>query len=74
MSLDDVHFWPLTKVGEPIRAGDVSRVEVTQTMLACIEALDGRLKSYTTVTVDLALSQARQAETEIRQGRSASST
>jgi amidase len=44
-------------------------VELTKTILARIERLDGRLKSYTTVTVDLALAQARQAEDEIQSGR-----
>ncbi len=69
MSLDEVHYRPLTKVGEHIRAGDVSPVEVAEATLQRIGRFDGKLKSYTTVTADLARAQARQAEAEIRQGR-----
>ena len=69
MPLDDLHYLPLTKVGEHIRDGDVSPVEVVEALLARIDRLDGKLKSYTTVTADLARAQALQAEAEIEQGR-----
>ena len=69
MSRDDLPYLPLTTVGEKIRARALSPVEVTEALLARIDRLDGRLKSFTTVTADLALAQARRAEAEIAQGR-----
>jgi amidase len=68
MSLDDIHYQPLTTVAKHIRDGEISPVEVTKSMLSRIEAYDQRLKSYTTVTADLALEQAKQAEVEIMKG------
>src|SRR5262249_38654665 len=46
----------------------LSAVEVTQAVLDRIERLDGRLKSYVTVTGDLALGQAREADAQIARG------
>jgi amidase len=68
MSLDNIHFQPLTKVAKHIESGDISPVEVTQAILSRIEKHDPTLKSYTTVTPELALEQARKAETEILSG------
>lgn len=69
MSLDDIHYQPLTTVAKHIENGDISPVEVTNALLSRIEDLDQSLKSYTTVTADLALKQAREAEAEIFAGR-----
>jgi amidase len=69
MSFDDVHFLPFTTIAESIRNREISPVELTETMLSRIETYDPGLKSYTTVTADLAMDQARQAETEISKGR-----
>jgi amidase len=68
MSLDDIHYQPLTVVAEHIRKRDISPVEVTEAILSRIEALDQGLKAYTTVTADLAMTQARTAEAEINKG------
>ncbi|WP_158818934.1 amidase [Methylocapsa sp. S129] len=68
MSLNDIHYQPLTTVAKHIEAGDISPVELTKAILARIEALDPGLKSYTTVTADLALKQAKKAEAEIAKG------
>jgi amidase len=68
MALDDIHYQPLTTVAELIRTRNISPVELTQAILARIEQHDGALKSYTTVTADLALSQAKAAETDIGRG------
>jgi len=66
--LDDIHYQPLTKVAKHIEAGEISPVEVTEALLSRIEAKDGALKSFTTVTAELALFQAKRAEDEIRKG------
>ena len=68
MPLDDIHYQPLTTVAKRIASGELSPVDVTRAILTRIEALDPGLKSYVTVTADLALSQARTAEAEIMRG------
>jgi len=65
----DIHYRPLIDVAAEIRARRLSPVDVTEAMLARIEALDPGLKSYTTVTPGLALEQARKAEAEIARGK-----
>jgi aspartyl-tRNA(Asn)/glutamyl-tRNA(Gln) amidotransferase subunit A len=52
-----------------LRKGEVSPVELTRQTLARIERLQPRLNAYITVTADLAIEQARGAESEIRAGR-----
>ena len=47
---------------------EISSVELTRAHLERIQQVDPRLNSYLTVTPELALQQARQAETEILQG------
>jgi amidase len=68
MALTDIHYQPLTTVAKHIAAGDVSPVEVTKSILARIESLDSRFKSYVTVLPELALAQAKAAESEIAKG------
>ena len=68
MALTDIHYQPLTTVAKHIAAGDVSPVEVTKSILARIESLDSRFKSYVTVLPELALAQAKAAEAEIAKG------
>src|SRR5688572_33505012 len=52
-----------------LRDRKVSPVEVTQAALARIAKVDERLKSFVTVTADLALTAARAPESEIVAGR-----
>jgi len=66
---DDVHFRSLGEVARLLEARAISPVELTQHMLERITALDGRLRSYATVTADRALDAARRAEQEIASGR-----
>ena len=69
MDLETIHYQPMSAVSGAIKRGDVSPVALTETMLKRIEALDGGLKSYTTVTTDLAMQQAERAESELKQGK-----
>jgi len=64
-----LHFQGLTEVARRIEVGELSSVELTQTILDRIQALDGRLHSYITVMADHALSAARAADAEIRNGK-----
>ncbi|MBT5830535.1 MAG: Asp-tRNA(Asn)/Glu-tRNA(Gln) amidotransferase GatCAB subunit A, partial [Candidatus Latescibacteria bacterium] len=64
-----LYFQTITEVAELIREKKISPVEVTQELLARIEELDGRFKSYTTVMVDEAMEAAKAAEAEIALGK-----
>ena len=68
MSLEDIHYQPLTTVAKHIESRDISPVEVTEAILSRIETFDQGLHSYTTVTADLAVEQAKKAEVEIMKG------
>jgi amidase len=68
MSTDDLHYLDLVDISRRIRAGALSPVTLTRAMLDRIEKLDGTLKSYATVTADVAMKQAQQAEAEIKRG------
>jgi amidase len=68
MAVDDLCYADLVEVGHRVQAKRLSSVEVTQAVLDRIARLDGRLKSYATLTPDLALAQAKQADAEIGRG------
>jgi amidase len=68
MASDDLCLFDLVEVGRRIQVGQLSSVEVTQAVLDRIARLDGRLKSYATLTADLALAQAKQADNETARG------
>ncbi len=58
----------LTEAAEQIRTRKLSPVELTRECLSRIERLNPTLNAFITVTGDLALEQARQAEAEIMAG------
>jgi amidase len=66
---DDLHYYQLTEVARLLQARELSPVELTHYMLERIGELDGRLKSYVTVTAEQALAAARAAEQEIISGQ-----
>lgn len=59
----------IVELGELLRTRRVSAVELTQDCLARIERLNPVLNAFITVTADLALAQARQADEEIQGGQ-----
>ena len=69
MLADDVLYKPVSDLSKLVRSRKVSPVELTRACLARIEALDPKLGAFATVTADLALEQARQAEREIAAGK-----
>ncbi len=69
MLADDVLYKPVTELAKMLRGRRLSPVELTRAYLARIEALNPKLSAFATVTADLALEQARQAEREITAGR-----
>lgn len=66
---DDIHYRPLMQVAALIESGAISPIALTDALLDRIAAKDGALKSYSTVTGDLAMAQAEAAAREIAQGR-----
>jgi amidase len=68
MTLDELWYLDLVEVGRRIQARQLSSLDVTQAILDRIAQLDPRFKSYAKLTPDLALAQARQADSEIARG------
>ena len=68
MLSDDVLYLSVHELGQRIRAKQISPVELTESYLARSAKLDPQFHAYVTITHDLALTQAHQAETEIAAG------
>ena len=66
---DDFAFLTISELSELIRARKVSSVEVTRAVLERIEKFNPVLNAYITVTADLAMKSAREAESEIQHNR-----
>ncbi|MFN3003097.1 amidase [Mycolicibacterium wolinskyi] len=64
----ELYELPLIEVAEKIRTKEVSPVEVAQSALARLEAVEPTLTAFVTVTPELALEQAKLAEKEIGDG------
>jgi amidase len=64
----DLHYLELMELAALIRSRAASPVEVTRAQLDRIAGLDGTLGSYALVTGDLALAQAKAAESQIAAG------
>jgi aspartyl-tRNA(Asn)/glutamyl-tRNA(Gln) amidotransferase subunit A len=65
---DDVLSLSVRELGDRIRAGKLSPVELAEGYLERSERLGPRLNAYATLTRDRALREARQAEREVRSG------
>ena len=69
MSDDDLCYLSIAETGALLRRREVAALELTQACLARIEAIDGKLHSFITLTADLALEQARRADEEFGAGK-----
>ena len=63
------HYNSLLDIAQRLHAKHISPVELTEYMLKRIATKDQRLKSFATVTEELARKQAKKAEQEIQRGR-----
>jgi aspartyl-tRNA(Asn)/glutamyl-tRNA(Gln) amidotransferase subunit A len=61
----DLPFASIEEIGKLFRKRKLSPVELTKLMLARIEQLNPKLNAYITVSAELALSQAKKAESEL---------
>lgn len=68
-SIDDVAFFTASQLGELIRTRRVSPVELTEMYISRLKRFGPALNCTVTLTEELGLAQARQAEREIRRGR-----
>ncbi len=66
---EGMEYATVSEVAALIRSGDVSAVELTRLMLERIEKMNGSLNAFVTVTADLAIEQAEQADLELAEGR-----
>jgi aspartyl-tRNA(Asn)/glutamyl-tRNA(Gln) amidotransferase subunit A len=65
---DELHRLTLHAAADGLRSGHFSSVELTQSLLDRIEAVDGRIGAYLTVTPDIALEQAAAADKRLAAG------
>ena len=65
MTDTDLAFASIEQIGKLFRKRKISPVELAKLMLARIERLNPKLNAYITVTAELALAQAKRAETEL---------
>ena len=63
-----LHFNTILQIAKLINSRQISPVELTLSLLERIDKFDPYLKSYATVTSELALDTAKKAETEILSG------
>ncbi|MCC2548244.1 amidase [Hymenobacter sp. BT175] len=66
---DDLAFYTVRQLGELLRTKQVSSVELTEFFLARLKKYDPKLRCVISLTEDLALRQARQADQEIKAGK-----
>ncbi len=68
MDSTDLCYTPATEIARLIRTRALSPVEVTRAVLERIERLNPSLNAYCTITADLAMDTARDAERAVMQG------
>ncbi|MGE5219608.1 MAG: amidase [Chloroflexota bacterium] len=66
---NEASYLTIGEIAAALRRKDFTSVELTEALLRRIEAIDGKLHCFITLTVDLAVQQARQAEQELRSGK-----
>ena len=64
----DLHYLTIAQSSDLIRQRKLSPVELTQALLKRTHELDPQLNAYITLTEELALTNAKQAEAEIAKG------
>ena len=68
-SLDDLAFLPVTTLAALVRRRDVSSTELTRMYLERLKKYGAKLNNFVTLTEELALAQAAEADREIRAGK-----
>jgi len=68
-NLEDVAFWPVRHLAELVRTRQVTSRELTEMYLARLHKYNPKLNFVVTFLDDLAMAQAKQADTEIAAGK-----
>lgn len=68
VNLEDIAFWPVTKLAALIRTKQVSSVELTSMYISRLKRFNSQLEFMITLTEELAMQQAHQADAEIAAG------
>jgi Asp-tRNA(Asn)/Glu-tRNA(Gln) amidotransferase A subunit family amidase len=68
-SLEDAAFWPVTNLAQLIKTRQIRSVELTEMYLDRLKRYDEKLKFVVTLLPDLAMEQAKRADTEIASGK-----
>ena len=68
MVSDELHYLTLLEAGRKISGGEVSSLEMTETMLARIEKLNASLHPYVTVLGETSRAEAAAADAELARG------
>ncbi len=68
-NIEDLAFAPVTEIGPLLKAKKISSVDLTKMYLARLKRYSPQLNCVITLTEDLALAQAEQADQEIRHGK-----
>ena len=69
MNATDLCFTPATELARAVRRKEISPVEVTEAVLARIEAVNPRINAFCTPTPEIALREARTVEADLAAGR-----
>jgi aspartyl-tRNA(Asn)/glutamyl-tRNA(Gln) amidotransferase subunit A len=68
MSADELCFLTIAEAAAGLRSKRFSALDLTNACLARVESIDSKLRSFITLTADLARERARQADEELRAG------
>jgi Asp-tRNA(Asn)/Glu-tRNA(Gln) amidotransferase A subunit family amidase len=68
-NLEDVAFWPVTHLHELLRTKQVSSVELTKMYLDRLHRYNGQLLNTVTFLDELAMTQAKAADSDLAQGK-----
>ena len=69
MNDEELHYLTIAEAAAGLRRKEFSPVELTEACLRRIHSLDDKLNSFITLTADLALQRAKQAEQELNSGK-----
>ena len=67
-NLEEAAFWPVTRLSRLVESRQVTSLELTRMYLGRLKRYDPKLECVITLTEDLALRQARRADSEIAAG------
>src|SRR5215831_10937507 len=69
MLSEDILYLPVRELGDRIKSGKLSPIELTQSYLERSQSVGKRLNAYAAITYETALKEAHAAEAEIKGGK-----